>query len=640
MDTTTFDNSVYFNGYQFVTYNDLANFLIENYANAINLIKDNTLFDIIKEGSISLHDELQKSTEGFEYCENVVTFIIYRLSSSPVFITKHNRFNTTYDMALAMKRSFPDLNNDVLTLLKDNVLSKIYWDEYLFTNDVRHKRNHDFLINVEANIKYLFSYYYFLVLHLPSTEKINFIVNNVKFEKIDELISYLYTNQKSIQQVIAEIKRNDLVLGLIASKTTINNVAHALSTGSYIDFLYLINTINQNNDAQTYDFSAVLNVKMCVWLSNNFQNYSYNTTRAKKLLKEYSIIVKKQDLSFLELFNQVKHLETLYLEFISIYKSDRIIKEESEIVADSDDFHLGYLHNDEVVCSRYLFDFDLIKSDIHSPDYILAQEKALVINRLDRVDNNLEKSNDLLENYYNTFSDERYNKVVFKNFIILSLLLFLVIGVLLLFLEQIGYVSIHEQFFTRVLGSIGIVLCLIVALVINSEYNRLSDIKKVKNKFKSYKKKLSKTKVLVTNLRYYKEAIITSEDEEDEEQEIDNSIVKERISIKFLKRYDKYNNTCLKISEKSVDKKSLELNFLSKLAIAVAFLPALILANHIIFNIIDLQLDYPFVEEFPVIYLIFTFINLVLISNKNAYRNTFIYFILSIVATVIINILL
>lgn len=637
MSTVNFDTAVYFNGYEFFTYNELAVFLIDNYSNAINLIKDNALFEIIKEGSLDLYNEIYNATKDFEYCENVLTFIIYRLSDNPLFVTQHNKFESTYDMALAMKRSYPDINNDVLILLKDKVLSKIYWDEYLFTQDVRHKRNHDFLVNVEENQKYLFSYFYLLVLHLPSTEKFNFIINNVKFESIDELISYLYTNQKYIQQVITEIKRNDFVLGLIASKTSINNVAVAVASDNYIDFLYLINTMNQNNETQTFDFTAVLNTKMCVWLAYNYQNYNYESTPAKKLLKEYSKIVKRKDLSFLELFKQVKELEVLYKRFLELYNSDRILSDEGGISTENKDFHLGYFHNDEIVCCRYLTEYDLVKEDIFTPEYILSQEKTIVINKLEKTSADLQRHNDLLTEYYSYFNNERFKLVTYKNAILLGLLLPLLIGFILIYLGETSYISVHEQFFTRVLGAIGILLTGVTSLIIMPEYNKLSEILKNQKKFKKYNKKINKTKIIVTNMKYYKEAVITEDNVEAQNE--DNSIVEKRISLKFIKKYNKFYEYAIKINKRNEKVKEINFNILAKLAIAVAFLPALIFANQIVFNILDKELIYPIVEEFGFIYLLLTFANIVFISNKKAYRNTFLFYIVSVIATVLINML-
>lgn len=633
---TNFNIAIYFNGYEFFTYDEMANFLIENYPSAINLVKDNTIFTLIKEGSIELYDELYNATKDFEYCENVLTYIIYRLSRSSIFVTRNNRFKTTYEMALAMKRSYPDLNNDILVLLKDKVLSKIYWDEYLFTKDVRHKRNHDFLVNVEESSKYLLSYFYFLIIHLPKDEKINFIVNNIKFNSIDELIAYIYTNQKNIQQLITEIKKNDFVLGLIASKTSINSVISATTSDNYLDFLYLINNINQDNESQKLDFTAILTSKMCVWLSKNYQNYTYESTRAKRLLKEFSNVVKKENMTFLELFTQVKYLDELYEEFLYLYKSDRIIINKSEIIADSDDYHLGYLYNNEIVCSRYLHDFDLVKEDILTPEYILAQEKSLVISKLDKEGAKLEKHNDLLLDYYNQFDKERYNLINYKFLIKASLTLSIVTGLLFIFLDTINFVSVHEQFAVYALSIISLPFLIFALVFTTLEYNKLADINKKQRSFKKYIKRINKAKIEVTNLKYYKEEII--QEETDEEQVVNNSIVKKRINLNFL-NYNKFYNNALKINRNKVIVKRYEYNFIAKLAICLAFLPALILSTHVILNIFNFNVNYLFVEEFPLFYLILTFINIVLISNKKPYRNTFICFVASIGIAILMSIL-
>ncbi len=632
----SFKTTVYFNGYRLSSYNDMASFLIENYVSAVNLVKDNTLFDLIKEGDETLYEEIVESTKEFEYCENIITYIIYRLSSEPIFVTKNHRFTSTYEIALAMHRSYPDLNNDALILLKEKVLSKIYWEEYIFTSDARHKRNHDFLLNVEENSKYLFSYYYFLILHLPSNEETRFIVNNIKFNSLDELISYLYTNQKHIHQLITEIKSNYYVLGLLASKSSINQVAKTLSSDNYLDFLLLLNTVNSDG-TQSYDFTAILSSKMSVWMLNNYQNYSYKTLEAKKLLREYSLVVRKPDMSFLELFTQVKYLDELYDTFLSLYKSDRIIEDISEIVSNSEDYHLGYFHNDEVVCSRYLTDYDLIKEDINTPDYIISQEKSLVINRLNRAQAKLEKHNDLLHDYYSKFTKERYNLLSFKFCIFASLIISLICGFLFVFLEEIVYLSEHEQFFVRILGGIGLLLSLIVIVFTTIEQNKLSLINDKQKQYNRYTNKINKMKIKVTNLTYYKESITTSGYVIDEE--IDNSIVKKRLKINFLKRYTKFYDKAIKLSQKQCDVKEYNFNILSYITLSIAYLPALIFINHIIFNIINVELTYPLVSEFGVFYLIFALINVVLISNKNAYRNTFIFYLISIIATLIINIL-
>lgn len=633
--SASFEAGVYFNGYEFFTYNEMAEFLIENYVSAINLVKNNTLFDLIKEGSVSLYEELYNDTKEFEYCENVVTYIIYRLSSKPIFVTKNYRFETTYEMALAIKRSYPDINNDVLTLLKERVLSKIYWNEYLFTKDPRHKRNHDFILNVEENSKYIFSYYYFFILHLPNEEQMNFIINNIKFSNIDELTSYMYTNQKYLHQLIKEIKTNFFVLGLLASKTSINSVASALSSENYLDFLYLITTINLNSGGQSYDFTTVLHTKMSVWLFNNYQNYSYETSEARNLLKEYSMVVKKDNISFLEMFTQVKYLDELYEKFLSLYHSDRIIETKSEIIANSDEFHLGYLNNDEIVCSRYLQDFDLIKTDIYATDYVLSQEKSLVITKLNKEQAKLEDYNDKLFEYYNIFDKKRYNLINSKFAILALLVIFSTIGFLLIFVNRISYVSEHEEFFTNLTGVSGLVICVLMLIVTIIEQSKLSIINDKIREYNRYNKKINKMKILVTSLRYYKEEVISS----DGLIQKSNSIVKKRINLKFLKKHRKFYKSVNKLNNKKVNIKQINFDIISKIGIGICFLPSLIFSNHVLFNIFSKEVTYPLVEEFAVFYLILTFVNIALVSMKKPYRNSFLFFIASIIIAVIINVL-
>lgn len=624
MANVNFKKGLYFNGYEFFSYNDLAEFLIEFFPNCIRLVKDNSLFELIKEGDEDLYIDLYEKTKEYKYCENVLTYIIYRLSSSPKFITSNHKFSTTYDMALTMKRIYPEVDNDINILLKDNVLSTIFWDEYIFTNDTRHKRNHDFLTSVEENHEYLFSYYYFLILHLPANDNISFVLNNVKFSTLDELISYLYTNKTYVKQIIEEIKRHDYALGLLASKTSINSVMLAMKNDNYLDFLCLINSMNQNNELNTYDFTLFLDNKMSVWLAKHYHNYEYVSNKSKKLLREYSSIIKRNNLSFNEQFEEVKKLENLYQKFIFLYKSNKIVERKQEIIPISEEYHLGYIYNNEVVCSKYLHDYELSQTDIKTSEYILAEEKNLIINELDTYSVLLDKNNNKLENYYASFEKERYNNIFFKTLSLLTYSLFISTGCLFILLNAINFISTTEKFFTNIFSVISIVLLVISLIFIIPEYNKLALIKDFKNKYNKLNKKINKTKIKVTHL-----SLDTQSDD----------IVKKRIKINFSNSISKFCDNCSKNEKKSFKIKQFNFDVLFKITICFSFLPAIIYFNKIIFNILKIELTYPLVKQFGIIYLLLTFLNIGSVSLKKPYRNTFFLFLISSVITFVINML-
>lgn len=609
-----FKNIIEFNGYEFFYYNEFSEFLASNFNYALRLLQDNSLFDIIDEGDPYLNIALKEATKNFKYQENIISYIICKLSNSSIFVTPSHSFKTTYEMMIEMKRTYPNVNQELYRLLKDPVLSKIYLDEYNFTKESKDKRTHDFMIHVEENSEYIYSYYYFFLLHLPSSEKISFVINNITFDSLDELCSYMYTNGKYIKTLIKEIKENDYVLALLASKTSINSLTIAIQSDNYLDTLYLLNGVSD------YDFRTLLMKKMSYWLADNYHNYEYTSNKAKKLLEQYSMIIKKEDMTFLEMFTLVKKLEELYKSFLELYKSDRIIERTNYIIPRTEEFHFGYFYNEEFVCSKFLSDLELIEVNIYSEEYIMSHEKLIVTNELNDQIARLGKADTLLTQYYELFDVNRFKVVNLRTLFMFLLLLPISVGLIF----NINYnISSLELIVLKVFSIPSLILLIASLVFILPEYNKLSDILAKKKKYIKYLKKINNTKIELAKVQY--------------EKQEDGSIVNKKINLNYFKSFDGFCNSAKKISKKEVSIKSYDINLLNIVTIAVAFFPAISFLNHIIFSFLGLELSYLIFVSFPILYFVFVAINIFLLTKEKFYRNTFILYIVSLITTVIIN---
>ncbi len=620
MNEVKFKKTLEFNGYEFLFYNELAEFLINNFEASLRLINNNSLFELLEEGDSYLAISIKEAVKDFKHQENIITYIIYKLSSSSKFVTKSHNFKTTYEIAVEMKRTYPHINSEIMTLLSDNILSKIYLDEYNFTKNPSDKRTHDFMLHVEENIEYTYSYYYFLLLHLSSNEIISFIINNVTFTSLEELTSYMYTNQRYIKDILTEVKSNNYVLALIATKTNINSLTTACLSDNYLDLLCLLQGFAQ------YDCRNLLTKKMSYWLLDNYQNYTYSCTRAKKIYTEYSLIVKKEDMSFIEMFEQVKKLENLYNRFILLYKSDRIVERVNFIHPLSEQYHLGYIYNNDYVCSKYLVDNELSDINIYSEDYILGQEKQIVYNELDNSVKKLGKADDLLNSYYEQFDIDRYKDISTRYCLMMSLLLPILLGLMFHF----GYnISKVELIFLYVFSIPALILLLGSLMFITPEYNILLDIQKRKKKYNKYLDKINKLKVDIARLQYYKHS--------SEDGETNNAIVYKKINLDFTHKFDKFYNESVKINKKTNKLKQYDKKILNIITIAIAFPASLSFVNHIIFDLLNKELTYLILTSFPILYLVFIVINLFVLTREKIYRNTLFVYIISLIITIIVN---
>ncbi len=609
------------NGHEFFYYNEFADFLSSNYSFALKMVKNNSLFDLLKECDENLYISLKASISDFKYEENILTYIIYKLSNYSIYKTSSHKFKTTYDIALEMKRTFPNVNEEIMLLLKDNILSKIALEEYKFTQDLSHKRTYNFMLHVEENSSYIYSYYYFFILHTSSTEPLPFIINNVNFNNLEELASYMYTNQKHIRSIVNEIKQNNFVLALIASKTNINSLTIAYKSDNYLDMLCMMHEIS------SFDFRVMLTKKMSYWLLDNYHNYEYHTNKAKRLRDEYSLLVKKEEMSFLEVFSQIKILEDLYKTFIKFYKSDRIAERKNTISPLAEEYHLGYLYNEDYVCSKYLVDNDLVDLNIYSEEYILGQEKQIVTNDIQEEITKLGNTENLLVNYYDLFNIDRF-KIVTCRFILMNILL---IPIILGFIFT-NYMRISnlERTFLYILGIPSIILILTSLFFTFPEFNKLRDIIIRKRKCRSYLKKLNKIKFEVAKLQYYKET-------PQEGEVASNAIVEKKVNLKCFNKIDSFYNKAIKISNKKMEIKQNNKTILNKIAITIAFLPALSFINHLLFNLIEIRIIYIVLKDIPVLYLIPLVINSLFITKKKFSLISLIIFILSVITTIVIN---
>ncbi len=621
MSETNFNSILYMNGYEFTAYNEFADFLCDNFNFATRLAQDDTLYNLIKEVDEPLYNDIFEITKEYKRAENVVTYLIYRLSLMTRYVTASRQYKTPYEIALQMKRVYPEIDDEVRILFQDNVLSTIYIKEYEFTREPKYKRNHDFMRNVEDNAEYILSYYYFLILHLPQNEEIKFILNNIQMNNLEEACSYMYTNQKNINLVIDDIKNNDFVLALIASKTNINSTITAYNSNSYLDILALLHEISQ------YDFRHFINRKMSVWIIFNYQNYTYISKKAKKLLQQYSYVVYKENMSFMELFSLAKYADELYKSFLSLYKESKIIKRKSSIISNDDEFHLGYIFNNDYVCARYITDNDLIDNNTYNNEYLLSEAKAIALEELNHYSSNINIVNDKMVNYLNLFDKKRYLTIGFR---------FIYLTILLISLIPLFFITFNNDFdyyITNVLAFPSMGLLLLNIILIFKEVYTLFDINNKNKVFKMLNKKINKSKVVITNKKFFRKKIKVLDSETDTYIKVNsNELVKKKVKLNYFKKCDKFIKK-MKLKDKLNSK---DYNLLHKIVLIIAFYPSLCLINYLFFKIIGQPLSYPFMS-IPIFYIVFSLANISVMFTKKYNLVSAFLFVLSVVITILIN---
>ena len=372
-----FNKVLLLDGKEFKDRKSLAQYLIKNFRKSVNFLNDEGLYVFLKEEISELYNHLMGLTNEFEYKENVLTMLIYLLDNSAGIVTPSFQFKTNYDIAEAMKKSYPNINKEIKMLFHDKVLADIFWNEYQKTYDSRFKRNYTFMLHIYENRMYDFTYYYFLFLHLAKNEVVRFVLDGVKMKSLNEICVHLSNNIDRSSLIIEEILHNPFVLAMMAMKSGIDVVAATLSAKSSLEILKLLSTYGN------VDLTPIIRRRMAYWLLHNYQNYTYETDDAKSLYYDYVKVSRNLTLStlsdYIAIFDEVT---ILYKRFILLFNHNKIIPFRSGITA-TEEYYLNYRFNDDYVCKKFLTDNKLFDETIHTEIHRDSVEREILVDALE-----------------------------------------------------------------------------------------------------------------------------------------------------------------------------------------------------------------------------------------------------------------
>ena len=119
------------NGKKLTDRSSLALYLRKNFGNSLQLIENNSLLLFLENEDIELYKRIVSSTKEFEKKENILTMAIYLIDNNAGINTLNFHFKTSFDIANAMKKNYPNVVPDIKTLFNDDVLSQIFYKSIL-----------------------------------------------------------------------------------------------------------------------------------------------------------------------------------------------------------------------------------------------------------------------------------------------------------------------------------------------------------------------------------------------------------------------------------------------------------------------------------------------------------------------------
>lgn len=364
-------------GKEFKERSSLALYLKKNFRKSLTFLNDDTIYLFLKDELPELYNHILELTKDFEHKENILTLMIYLLDNNAGIATASHQFKTNYDIAEAMKRTYPSIDKEIKVLFHDKVLAHIFWNEYQKTYDSRFKRNYTFMLHVYENRMYDFTYYYYLFLHLAKNETVRFSLDGLKMKSLGELCIHLSNNVDRSSLIIEEILNNPFILALMAIESGIDMVSAMLSSKRSLEILRLLSTYSN------VDLTPIIRRKMAYWLLFNYENYTYDTDDGKFLYNEYVKLSKNLTLSTLSDYIAIyDEVETLYKRFISLFNHNKLIAFKDGINS-SDEYYLNYRFNDEYVCKKFLVDNGIYDETIHTEVHRDSVEREVLVDALE-----------------------------------------------------------------------------------------------------------------------------------------------------------------------------------------------------------------------------------------------------------------
>lgn len=429
--------AILFDGNEFYDKNSLALYLKNNFRKSIAFLNDDSLYHLLQNEFPDIYAEVIDLSKDYLYKENIITLIIYLLDNSLGVITPNNAFVSTYDIADMMKKTYPNINEDIEKLLHDKVLSHIFLSEFQRTNDTRYKRNYTFMLKVNENIEYDFTYYYFLFIHLAKNEVVRFTLDGVKMKSLSEITVHLSNNIDRSHLIIGEILRNPFILALMAVESGIDQVTLMLSSKNSLEILKVLSTYSNVN------LSKIIQQKMSYWLLINYHNYEYETDEAKALYQDYQNITSNLDLNslndYVAIYDEVK---LLYDKFVKLFNYNRLISFRKGING-SDDYYLSYRLNDELVCKKFLIENDLYSDYLYTDIHQETIERELLVDALESEKNEItEFRNEVSELTKEIHFDNKFlRRRLFISYMYLILEIISLFGGLLLGLDSVSLID-------------------------------------------------------------------------------------------------------------------------------------------------------------------------------------------------------
>ena len=372
-----FKNAFLIDGKELKERSSLAQYLKKNFRKSLAFLSDDSLYLFLQNELPELYNHIIDLTKDYENKENILTLIIYLLDNKAGINTPSHQFKNSYEIADVMKKTYPNVNREIKTLIHDKVLAQIFWNEYSKTYDSSYKRNYTFMLHVYENRMYDFTYYYYLFLHLAKNEVVRFSFDGLKMKSLGEICVHLSNNIDRSSLLVEEILNNPFILALMAIESGIDTVAATLSSKRSLEILKLLSTYSD------VDLTPIIRRKMAYWLVGNYTNYTFESEEAKKLFNEYVKINKNLTLStlsdYIAIFDEVNEL---YKRFILMFNHNKLITFRSGISA-GDEYYLNYRFNDDYVCKKFLVDNGIYDQSIHTDIHRDSVEREILVDALE-----------------------------------------------------------------------------------------------------------------------------------------------------------------------------------------------------------------------------------------------------------------
>lgn len=395
--------------YEFDSKSSFALYLKDNFQDNIENIFNQKIYQCLEIYDDNLLETLVQYSKNYQKNENILTLLIYIMDSNLGIVTKDNIFHDFKDMTNVMKNNYPNILYDIDYLLEDGTLSDICDYAYNLTKDNYYNRYKLFFEHVKQYHPYQFTYYYFLFFHLNKGENIRFSFDNLKMDNIEDVSTYLLNHRAKLYYLLEEIKKNMVILALIAKHNSLESMVRGLSESA----IYLLKPLSFDDK---YDFKTIIEKEFPYWLVNNYDRYQFKNKYAKYIEHEFILLNKDIDnyANYLDVF--VASCQ-LYKDFINLYNDKSIIYYQNGIEPYLEEDDLKYQDGDYYVSKRFLMEINRFDYEIHTTIYQRNVSKKLICDQIEIELNELKDIEDNLKD------EKRYRSKTYIVGFVLSFLL-------------------------------------------------------------------------------------------------------------------------------------------------------------------------------------------------------------------------